>query len=176
MPGTLEELPATIEAAREALLKAQERQAFAYNAKRKQVSLAPGDFALVHHATLSPELNISAKYRPQFIGPFEVMEAKPNDNYKLKLPAHLRVHPEFHISALRPYRAPEDGRVIHRPGPVAGGDEFEVDEVLAERKRRGRRQFLVQWKGYDQAEATWEPEENLTNAQGALAAFRQAHT
>ena len=36
-------------------------------------------------------------------------------------------------------------------------DEWIVDRVLDHRIRRGRREFLTLWKGYDRSEATWEP-------------------
>lgn len=36
-------------------------------------------------------------------------------------------------------------------------DDFEVDEVIAERKVRGRALYLVKWQGYDLPECTWEP-------------------
>lgn len=39
---------------------------------------------------------------------------------------------------------------------------YEVDKIIeVHHKRNGRREFLVRWKGYSQAENTWEPEENM---------------
>ena len=40
-------------------------------------------------------------------------------------------------------------------------DKFEVKRVTAHQIVRGKRQFLVLWKGYPAFEATWEPEEHL---------------
>ena len=34
---------------------------------------------------------------------------------------------------------------------------FEVEEVLAERMHRRKRQVLVKWAGFDALSATWEP-------------------
>ena len=70
----------------------------------------------------------------------------------------------FHISLLRPY--------FHRPGePIAniaepelapdGTEVWEVEKILAERKHKGGQQYLLQWKGYNEDNATWEPAENL---------------
>ena len=173
LQGTLADLPTVLEQAKAALAKAQERQARAYNAKRKQVGFAAGDFVLVHREAIAQAPDLAAKYRAPYIGPYRIIEVKPNDNYRLELPTHLRIHPEFHVSALRQYFAPDEGRTIARPGPVAGDREFEVERILAQRIRRGQRQFLVLWKGYDQAEATWEREANLANAQAALDEFRK---
>ena len=82
------------------------------------------------------------------------------------------MHPEFHVSALRAYQTLDEGRSIDRPGPVEGTEEYELEEILAERRRRGKRQFLIKWRGYDAAEATRESETNLANAQEALSLFR----
>ena len=51
-------------------------------------------------------------------------------------------------------------------GPVeAGGNEYVVEKILRHRVLSGkskRREFLVQWENYPTADATWEPERNLT--------------
>jgi len=49
------------------------------------------------------------------------------------------------------------------PEPVVldGQDCYEVEEFLAERLHRGKRQLLVMWKGLDLLEATWEPLQNM---------------
>ena len=44
-------------------------------------------------------------------------------------------------------------------------EEFEVEQILGQRLRGNRTvEFLVKWKGYSMAEATWEPKENLRNS------------
>lgn len=50
--------------------------------------------------------------------------------------------------------------------------EFEVERLLDRRLVRGQEQFLVRWRGYSQFDDTWEPVENLANAQDELARFR----
>ena len=53
-----------------------------------------------------------------------------------------------------------------QPVYLAGDDEaeYEVEKLLADRVIRGRRQYLVHWKGYGDFEDSWEPEENLVGA------------
>ncbi|QKX57713.1 uncharacterized protein TRUGW13939_04831 [Talaromyces rugulosus] len=41
-------------------------------------------------------------------GPFTIQEKLANDNYKLRLPARMKVHPVFHISLLEPTENPEN--------------------------------------------------------------------
>jgi len=41
-------------------------------------------------------------------------------------------------------------------------EEYEVEKILDVRKRKGAREFLIKWKGYSKAKATWEPEDNLS--------------
>lgn len=44
-----------------------------------------------------------------------------------------------------------------------GEGEFVVEAILGERynKRKKVKEYLLKWKGYSDAENTWEPETNL---------------
>ena len=44
--------------------------------------------------------------------------------------------------------------------------EYEVEQVLDKRFRKGRVEYFVKWKHYD--ETTWEPTSNLTNVQALI--------
>ena len=57
-----------------------------------------------------------------------------------------------------------------RPPPdiIDGDEEHEVEEVKQVRKRSGKKEFLIKWKGLPQEENTWEPEEHMTNARGVV--------
>ncbi|XP_076672288.1 uncharacterized protein LOC143371209 isoform X2 [Andrena cerasifolii] len=43
--------------------------------------------------------------------------------------------------------------------------EYEVEKIVGQRTIKGRRQFLVRWKGYDDDSDTWEQEKDLNCAQ-----------
>lgn len=62
-----------------------------------------------------------------------------------------------------------------RPPPdiVDGHEEFEVEAILDTRLFRGRRQYLLKWKGYPDHDASWEPEAMVTHADALLNDFWQ---
>jgi len=45
-------------------------------------------------------------------------------------------------------------------------EEYEVERIVGCRKKNGRIEYLIKWKGYSSDENTWEPEANLN--EGAL--------
>jgi hypothetical protein len=49
------------------------------------------------------------------------------------------------------------------PIEVDGEEEYLVEEILEERKRRKRKEYLTKWLGYQ--EPTWEPQEHLENTE-----------
>jgi len=51
-------------------------------------------------------------------------------------------------------------------------DVYEVEKVLEKRFRKGRVEYFVKWKNYD--ETTWEPLKNLTNVQDLIDDFEKA--
>ncbi|KAK2586789.1 hypothetical protein KPH14_011814 [Odynerus spinipes] len=46
-------------------------------------------------------------------------------------------------------------------GAAAGEQEYEVDKIVGHRTIKGRRQFLIRWKGYGEESDTWEQEKDL---------------
>ena len=53
-----------------------------------------------------------------------------------------------------------------RPGPVGGSDDVcEAELIVDKRVRPSGVEYLVKWKGWGVAEATWEPLRNLQDCQ-----------
>ena len=109
---------------------------------------------------------------------------RPTPNtYRFDLPATWRVFPEFNVKRLRPYlcRAARLGgdADVGPQQPVLGADSApehhdEVQELLKFEMRFGRPYVLVRWTGLDAAGHTWEPLDNLTTCEAAIAAFEPA--
>jgi hypothetical protein len=94
--------------------------------------------------------NFREKYKKlnyKNIGPFEVLEERKEDTYKLKLPDKMkRIHPVFHISLLEP--APKDVRLA--TDDDEGSDEeqdnepeYEVEKILGSVYIEGQLHYLV---------------------------------
>ena len=89
-------------------------------------------------------------------------------NYRLKLPTNWRIHDIFHAALLTPYEETRaHGPNYPQPPPeiVNGEPEWEVERIIRHKGTK-KRQYQVKWRGYD--EYTWEPEENLANADAIL--------
>ena len=122
----------------------------------------------------------SKKLDAKFHSPFKIISAVGKSAYKLELPTGWTIHDVFHESKLKPAHEPQfpiQKETRPRPPPeiIDGDEEHEVEEVKQVQKRSGKKEFLIKWKGLPQEENTWEPEEHLTNARGAVRDFYKTH-
>lgn len=99
------------------------------------------------------------KLGPKFLGPFPIVRVINPVTVKLRLPKLLgKIHPVFHCNLLRPVHTSHiQGRPTQPPPPIMvdGEQHYEIRWLLDTRWHRGRLQYLVLWKGYPLAEATW---------------------
>lgn len=117
----------------------------------------------------------SKKLGPKRFGPFKVIRKVSDLNYELELPSTIKIHPVFHVSLLT--KVPTDtipGRIQPPPPPIIieGQEEHIIDRILDTDFKRGKRRYLVKWKGYDDSENTWEPAKSLEDTE-ALEIFEQ---
>ena len=176
--------------AKRCLEAAQQRTTAYYNLGKKDITFAVGDAVLLSTKNLR-SLSGTRKLQPRWIGPFAVKRMVGNAAVELTLPADLRIHPTFHVSLVRPYRAPMDTGPTDtehpsavEPPPItwaAAEPLFAVERVLDHRIRRpgkGRRrrsvhEYLVKWKNYSSEHNSWEPARNFTpDMKPVLDAFR----
>ena len=91
--------------------------------------------------------------------------------YRLELPKAMgRIHPVFHVGLLKPYRADLACTGVRPLMPVLHDEQgpvFEVERVLDHTDRPDgpggamQRHYKIRWRGYTEADDSWEPECNL---------------
>ena len=142
-----------------------------YNKKRAVKHFSVGDKVLLR-AKYIRTLRASKKLAEQFIGPFQIVKRAGANAYQLDLPVKYgKLHHTFHVSLLQAYRK-RDGVVTPEPEDIEGEKEWEVEEILGERVRKGKTHYYVRWKGFSEAHDSWEPEEHLRNAREEIAKYR----
>lgn len=168
--------------AKQHILKAQERQKKYADQHRRELTLQVGDRVLLSTENLRERMTGAPKLLERYIGPYKVKRIISSTAYELDLPESMRMHPVFHIHLLRPYvnsSAAFPDRVPYhaRPAPVVQSNETEPEwevEAILNKRTRGRKVFyLVKWKGYPMEEASWEPEDHLTNSQAVIREFEE---
>jgi len=55
------------------------------------------------------------------------------------------------------------------------GAVYDIEKILSKRKRYGKVEYLVRWKGYTAEEDTWEKEGNLGNAREAIEDYERGY-
>ena len=69
---------------------------------------------------------------------------------------------------LQHYKGTDTDDIKPMPLQVDSMKEYEVKWIEGEQKIKGKKEFLVKWKGYSDAERTWKPLEHLDNMQSVL--------
>jgi hypothetical protein len=170
-----------LEFARKCLLDAQERQTRNANEHRRVEAFKVGDAVLLTTEGLQLR-NFTNKLCSRFIGPFRVTAVVNANAYTLELPPQLQaLHSTFNISKLKRYRDgasafPDRPLRFNRPPPEAEADSngdqaFEVERIVAQRKRGRSMQYLVAWKGYPPEENTWQSRSDLAKSKELLEEF-----
>ena len=76
-------------------------------------------------------------------------------------------------------RTGRNSQPVPRPGPIHvtedHNEEYEVDVIIDLHIYKGKLQYLVHWKGYDESERTWKSVSNLKNSPEVVEQFHQSH-
>ena len=112
------------------------------------------------------------KLSPRWIGPFRVLERIGSQAYRLALPnKYFRLHDVFPIQLLEPYHRMDNDSLMTMPDLEDPQDEWEVEEILDERKIKDTIYYLVKWAGWLSEYNSFEPVRHLDNAPQAVAAY-----
>jgi hypothetical protein len=95
-----------------------------------------------------------AKFMPRFDGPYKILGTdEKHSTVTLDMPGHSTIFPVFHTSELKPFKENDDSlfptRALHPPDPVTieGSQEYFIEKIVDERRRRKGTQYLVRWRG-----------------------------
>jgi hypothetical protein len=194
MPADLKEFTTKLKeihvAAGLAIKAAQLKMKKYYDAKHKDAPvLAVGDQVMLHAEQLTApnhaEKDLPSKLRAVWSGPFPITAVLEHDTYRLKLPSSWRMHPEVHVSKLKPYHEDLsfDYREEHVSPPAWDLDEEAADGELqailkarcvSEKSKRPLEFFCV-WKGEPASEGRWLTFERLQGAKALVKEFLLAH-
>ena len=100
-----------------------------------------------------------------YIGPYRIKRRINSVAYELDLPTNSRLHPVFHTSLLKPYKAdPSNSRRVILPPPLASNDGEQgwiLEEILDVRRKGNGYQYLIKWLDYGHEDDTWETRTTL---------------
>src|SRR5258708_24979814 len=121
----------------------------------------------------------ATKLAPKRYGPFKIEKEVSPVAYQLCLPNSWNIHDVFHALLLSPYRETTVHRSNYsRPPPdlIKGEEEYKVEKIINHRcsGRSRTLQYLIKWKGYPEADNTWEPADQV-HALEFIKAYHRQH-
>ena len=120
----------------------------------------------------------------KYEGSFKVLKKVGNVAYRLKLLDAYKIPSTFHMSFLKPFHEDEMnvGRRQAKRAPAVVRTQFdkEVEKILdhqtmGQSKKNRKMDFLVQWKGASEADASWEMDITLWQFEEAVNYYLKLH-
>jgi len=196
-------LQESIKQARIAHTAASQRQKMYADRSRVHIVFNVGDQVLLNSKNIKVRNPGSPKFLPKWLGPFTIIDhcshhCDPSEGgvqsaqvaFKLDLPDAMRIHPVFHASLLKHYKAGEQAGPPPLTFEVDGETWYTVERILQHRdteitirqptKHRPKRvklqrEYLVKWLGYSDDHNSWEPAQGITEmAIADYCAYRNA--
>lgn len=146
----------TLALAHDSIIEQRAIQAHYANQSRKaETPFKKGDLVYISTKDISMPKGRASKLLPRWIGPYPVLEVKPDSlTYLIDLPVELKerqLHPHFHVSKLRRH-VPNDEHLFPKrdvkffydfgaPDP----NEWLADKILGHRWKGHKVEFEVRW-------------------------------
>jgi len=146
-----------------------------YDKKHTPMQFSMGDWVMLASTNLRQQ-RPNKKLSDRYLGPFKVIGVVGEQAYELELPEKWTIHPVFHVSLLEPYKSrPGEDPASHPEAALLDEDEewYEIEEILDDRWRRGRTEYLVRWTGYTPAHDQWVTEADLGGAGELLSRYKE---
>lgn len=158
--------------AQAALALAAEHMKWYYDLNVQKVLFQVNDKVMIHTKNWQKS---GCMPKPQQNGPLTIIEKLSEVTFRLDIPkTWTDFHPVFHASKLRPYvESCIIGQQREQPPTdlINGHKEYEVEHIIDQEKCGQTQYYLVQWKGTNPDQDSWEPEANLANAQNMICKF-----
>ena len=172
------ELSRHCKAARDAIKRSADRQAYQFDKGHQAPNLEVGDKVLINPHTLElvNEAGKSCKFMQRKISPFEVTEAISPTAYRLRLPDSYKGHNVINIQHLTKYHRSADRTRPKLSNPrddLPSTEEYEVEKIVGERRKKGKIYYRIRWKGYDAEDNTWQSARDIRNAPELIKAWRE---
>jgi hypothetical protein len=164
--------------AKDNLLTAKISQAAAVNRHRNTAfPFRTGDRAILstghrRRDYKSKDAKRVAKFMPRYDGPYKIVATNPkHSTVTLALPDASHAFPVFHSSEVLPFIENDNtlfpDRALHPPEPIIidGEQEFFIDKIMDQRRRRKITEYLIRWRGEGPEGDKWLPASELENCE-----------
>ena len=84
--------------------------------------------------------------------PLRIIKKISSLAYKLALPPNSKMHDVVSIMHLKRFNGNDTGEMKPLPIIQDGSEEWEVEAIEGERTVKGKKEYLIKWKGYNDDE------------------------
>lgn len=149
------------------LSQAQNRMKRYADLKRSERQFQPGDLVYLKMAPYRLAafgFRGALKLQNKYYDPFSVVQRIGNSAYKLQFPAHVKIHPVFHVSQLKKHLGKKsipspDLPMVNEDGSIKTEPAMVLEVRQVPRHNLHVVQWLIQWENMAPEDATWEDAE-----------------